>query len=60
MSIVSKAVGEKIRIYRKKKHMTLAELAECICKSKATVSKYETGAAAPPSRLRVQHRLRSL
>ena len=43
MSIVSKAVGEKIRIYRKKKHMTLAELAECICKSKATVSKYEAG-----------------
>lgn len=43
MSIVTEYVGKSIRIYRKKKQMTLSELADCICKSKATVSKYEKG-----------------
>ena len=43
MSIISEAVGEKIRTYRQKKHMTLTELAERISKCKGTVSKYETG-----------------
>ena len=36
-------IGKKIRIYRKKQKMTLAELAAVIYKSKATVSKYEKG-----------------
>ncbi len=46
MSVITASVGEKIRIYRKKKHMTLHELADRICKSKATVSKYEKGEIA--------------
>lgn len=43
MSQITEAVGQKIRIYRKKKKMTIEELALKICKSKATVSKYEKG-----------------
>lgn len=36
-------IGERIRSYRKMKKMTLQQLADCIHKSRATVSKYETG-----------------
>lgn len=36
-------VGERIRMYRKNKHMTIQQLAEQIHKSRATVSKYENG-----------------
>lgn len=36
-------VGAKIRFLRKRNKMTLLELADAICKSKATVSKYESG-----------------
>lgn len=43
---IAKKIGEKIRYFRKKKHMTAAELAEAICKSKSAVSKYENGLIA--------------
>ncbi len=36
-------IGKKIKLYRKAKGMTLADLAAQINKSKATMSKYETG-----------------
>lgn len=36
-------IGKKIRNFRKQKKMTLDELAGRLCKSKATVSKYERG-----------------
>ncbi len=36
-------VGQKIKLYRKKRKMTLDDLAKIIYKSKATVSKYENG-----------------
>lgn len=39
-------LGEKIRFYRKKKEMSLEILATHIHKSKATLSKYESGAIA--------------
>ena len=40
----SEHVGERIKFYRKTKHMTLSELAESIHRSTSTLSKYETGA----------------
>ena len=40
---IPQEIGNKIKIYRKKKNLTLLELSEAICKSKATVSKYENG-----------------
>ena len=43
MSEISVFVGERIRMYRKIKHMTLQQLADRIHKSKASVSKYENG-----------------
>ena len=43
MNQINKEIGRKIRIYRKKQNMTLEGLASAIYKSKATVSKYETG-----------------
>ena len=36
-------IGARIRNYRKMKKMTLQQLADSIHKSRATVSKYETG-----------------
>ena len=41
MSEVSIEIGNRIRYFRKSRKMTLEELAELICKSKATMSKYE-------------------
>ena len=43
MISVNQHVGSRIRLYRQMKRFTLAELAEKIHKSKATLSKYETG-----------------
>lgn len=43
MENLQREIGKKIKIYRKKKLLTVAELSEAICKSKATVSKYENG-----------------
>jgi len=43
MKEVSLHVGSRIRLYRKAKKMTLLTLSQKIHKSKATLSKYETG-----------------
>jgi DNA-binding XRE family transcriptional regulator len=43
---VMEHVGGRIRLYRKKSGLSLEELAEKICKSKASVSKYEQGKVA--------------
>ena len=43
MTSLSQAVGARIRLYRQIKKLTLVALAEKIHKSKATLSKYETG-----------------
>ena len=45
MTVVSRAkrVGERIRIFRKQKKMTLEMLAEKMNKSRATICKYENG-----------------
>ena len=43
MEEVRTHVGGRIRLYRKAKHFTLTDLAARIHKSKATLSKYETG-----------------
>ena len=43
MNEISVAVGGRIRLYRQMKKFTLMALAEKIHKSKATLSKYETG-----------------
>lgn len=43
MTEIGKQVGEKIRRYRKERKLTLQDLADLIHKSRATVSKYETG-----------------
>lgn len=43
MSEISIEIGKRIRNFRKKRKMTIEELARIICKSKATVSKYEKG-----------------
>lgn len=40
---VLKHVGQRIRLYRKSRHMSTEQLARMINKSKATVSKYESG-----------------
>lgn len=40
---VGEKIGEKIHAFRKARQLTLGELAEKICKSKSTVSKYESG-----------------
>lgn len=36
-------LGKRIRYYRKQKHMSLRQLADIICKSVSTLSKYESG-----------------
>ena len=43
MESINKYTGSKIRNYRKLKKLTLQQLADSIHKSRATVSKYETG-----------------
>lgn len=43
MSLVTENTGKAIRTFRKKNNLTVQELADRICKSKATVSKYESG-----------------
>lgn len=40
---INKEIGLKIKYYRKKKKMSVTDLAKAICKSKSTVSKYESG-----------------
>ena len=41
MSEITEKIGHNIRVYRKKKGMTLIELADAVFKSKSTISKYE-------------------
>ena len=43
---IAHETGERIRYYRKKKQMTIDQLAAAICKSKSCVSKYENGQIA--------------
>lgn len=43
MTSITEHIGHKIRYYRRKNGQTLATLAQAICKSKATLSKYENG-----------------
>ena len=43
---ISHETGDRIRYYRKKKQMTIDQLAAAICKSKSCVSKYENGQIA--------------
>ena len=43
---ISQDIGEKIRYYRKRRQMTIEQLAAAICKSKSCVSKYENGQIA--------------
>lgn len=43
MNEINEHVGSRIRMYRKVRSMTLQQLADLIHKSRATVSKYETG-----------------
>lgn len=47
MSIITEEIGNKIHIYRKKRHMTLDELGAAIAKGKSTLSKYEKGTIIP-------------
>ena len=46
MENISKYMGSRIRSFRKLRKMTLQQLADAINKSRATVSKYETGEIA--------------
>ena len=46
MDNINKYTGAKIRNYRKMKKLTIQQLADSIHKSRATVSKYETGEIA--------------
>lgn len=43
MSNISQHIGARIRMYRKEQGLTLQQLADCIHKSRASMSKYETG-----------------
>lgn len=43
MSEISTHVGRRIRMYRKERGLTLQQLADLVHKSRASVSKYETG-----------------
>ena len=47
MKQVNQHIGNRIRNFRKMKKLTIQQLADMIHKSRATVSKYETGEAAP-------------
>lgn len=43
MASVASEIGAKIKYFRKNKNFSLQEMADLLCKSKATVSKYENG-----------------
>lgn len=43
MAQESREIGQRIRTFRKSRHMTLDQLAAIVCKNKSTLSKYETG-----------------
>lgn len=43
MSEINQYIGKQIRMYRKVQGLTLQQLADMIHKSRASVSKYETG-----------------
>ena len=43
MNEINRHVGSRIRQYRREAGLTLQQLADCIHKSRASVSKYETG-----------------
>lgn len=43
MSEINQHIGARIRMYRKEQGLTLQQLADCIHKSRASMSKYETG-----------------
>ncbi len=43
MTELTRHIGSRIRTFRRQRHMTLQQLAEQIHKSRATVSKYESG-----------------
>ena len=43
MAEIMQEIGKKIKIFRRKRQMTMQELAAAIYKSKATISKYEKG-----------------
>lgn len=40
---IAQEIGAKIRYYRRKKGMTVDQLAAAVCKSKSSISKYESG-----------------
>ena len=42
-----KSIGEKIKEYRQKNHMTQEQLASCLNVTFQTVSKWETGVSSP-------------
>lgn len=46
MNDIRQQVGQQIRRYRQASHITLEELAATICKSKSTLSKYESGSVS--------------
>ncbi|MBS6951726.1 MAG: helix-turn-helix transcriptional regulator [Enterocloster asparagiformis] len=46
MSGTMAEIGKHIRDFRKMRHMTLEDMSKIICKSKATISKYERGEIA--------------
>ena len=43
MENITTKIGQKIKTFRKKRGLTIEQLATKLCKSKATVSKYERG-----------------
>ncbi|WP_437438807.1 helix-turn-helix domain-containing protein, partial [Enterocloster citroniae] len=43
MNKISLHIGDRIRMYRKARGLTLQQLADMIHKSRASVSKYENG-----------------
>lgn len=43
MASVASEIGAKIKYFRKNKNFSLQEMADLLCKSKSTVSKYENG-----------------
>lgn len=46
MEDIALEIGQKIRHFRKQRNISLREMAETICKSKSTLSKYENGQIA--------------
>ena len=43
----AQSLGERLRLYRCRKHMSRRELAECIGVTAATISNYENDVTAP-------------